>query len=282
MDRCSSAERRITTRSTRDRRDQSRRAWEDERSSWRAATGRKTARLLEGLSLEKAKDLVRKWDEELPDRSRTSSPSAKAAGAKRNSACASLTAVAAVMAILAVRPAFSGFLARQQEPDRGGRKRTPQAESERAKSAEAQAERSCTRPARQRAARRAPVPSRLGRLPEMALALAVESVRIAQQAGGELPLASLAALQHAASTIDTIVSVLSDSGPLGQIGSPPFLDHLYRRRRQADRLEHLPRRHERSIFGSQDDPFPDDGRRPLRPLSRHPYKDKDDADLRRL
>ncbi len=244
----------------RDRRDLETRArLEEDEQLWRAAPpAEKAARLLEGLSLEEGKDLVRKWDEELPQSLKDFiAESAKAAGAKRNRRMRILTAVAAVMAVLAVGAGILGFLARQQSQIAEAESERAQAESERAKSAEAQAEaqlHETQRGSAQLVARQSYLASKDG-FPEMALALAVESVRIAQQAGGELPLASLAALQHAAST-DTIVSVLSDSkGPLGQIEFAADSSIIYTGGDAKLTAWNTFLGTERSIFGSQDDPF---------------------------
>lgn len=244
----------------RDRRDlETRSRLEEDELLWRAAPpAEKSARLLEGLSLEEGKDLVKKWDEELPQSLKDFiAESAKAANVKRNRRMRILTAVAAVMAVLAVGAGILGFFAQQQSRIAQAESARAQAESERAKSAEAQAEaqlRETQRGSAQLVARQSYLASK-GGFSELALALAVESVRIAEQAGGELPRASLAALQHAAST-DTIVSVLSDSGgPLGDIefGADPSVIFTGGDGKLTVWNTFLGT--ERSIFGSYEDPF---------------------------
>ncbi len=192
----------------RDRRDlETRTRLEEDELLWRAAASEdKSARLLDGLSLEEGKDLVGKWDDELPGSLKEFiAESEKASATKRNRRFRILTAVAAVMAVLAVGAGVLGLFARQQS-------QIAEEESARAKTAEAQAEtllHETQRGSAELVARQSYLASKSG-YSEQALALAVESVRIAQQAGGELPAASIAALQHAASN-DTIVTVLTSA-----------------------------------------------------------------------
>ncbi|BCW87322.1 hypothetical protein sos41_04510 [Alphaproteobacteria bacterium SO-S41] len=208
----------------RDRRDlETRTRLEEDEQLWRAApAAEKPARLLEGLALEEGKDLVVKWSDELPQSLKDYiEESRKTANLKRNRRTRILTAVAAVMAVLAIGAGVLGIFALRQEALAQAESERAQAESERAKSAEDQAEerlKDTQRGSARLVARQSYLASH-GGYSELALALAVESVRIAQQAGGELPLASLAALQHAAST-DTIVSVLADSN--GSLGALSF------------------------------------------------------------
>ncbi len=198
----------------RDRRDLETRArLEEDEALWRAAPpAEKSARLLEGLALEEGKDLVRKWDEELPQSLKDYiAESAKAANSRRRRSFRIMTGIAAVMAVLAAGAAVLGFFA-QQESDRAQEQTLiAQGESDRAKKAESKAEDQLKETqigSARLVAGQANAASKAGNT-ELALALAVESVRIAEQTGRELPLASLSALQHAAST-DTIVSVLAD------------------------------------------------------------------------
>lgn len=199
----------------RDRRDLETRArLEEDEALWRAAPpAEKPARLLEGLTLEEGKDLVCKWDDELPQSLKDFiTESRKAAERRRRRSFRVMTGIAAVMAVLAAGAAVLGFFA-QQESDRAQEQTViAQGESERAKAAESRAEDQLKETqigSARLVAKQADLASKAGNS-ELALALAVESVRIAEQTGRELPLASLSALQHAAST-DTIVSVLANS-----------------------------------------------------------------------
>jgi WD40 repeat protein len=195
----------------RDRRDLETRArLEEDEALWRAAApADKEARLLDGLALEEGKDLVAKWDEELPaSLKQFIEQSRVTAGAKRNRRFRILVGVAAVMAVLAVLSAGAGFYALQQSS-------VAQAESARARTAEAAAElqlKETERGSARLIARQSSAMSNDGQS-EIALTLAAESVRLAQKADPDftkLPLAAVAALQNAASA-DTIVSVLSSS-----------------------------------------------------------------------
>lgn len=199
----------------RDRRDLETRArLEEDEALWRAAPpAEKSARLLEGLALEEGKDLVRKWDDELPQSLKDYiTESRKAADSRRRRSFRIMTGIAAVMAVLAAGAVVLGYFA-QQESDRAQEQTIiAQGESERAKAAEVRAEDQLKETqigSARLVAKQANSASKAGNS-ELALALAVESVRIAEQTGRELPLASLSALQHAAST-DTIAAVLADS-----------------------------------------------------------------------
>ncbi len=199
----------------RDRRDLETRArLEEDEALWRAApAAEKSARLLDGLTLEEGKDLVGKWADELPQSLKDYiAESLKAADSKRRRSFRIMTGIAAVMAVLAAGAAVLGFFA-QQESDRAQEQTLiAQGESERAKSAEAKAEDQLKETqigSARLVAKQANIASKAGNS-ELSLALAVESVRIAEETDRELPLASLSALQHAAST-DTIVSVLADT-----------------------------------------------------------------------
>lgn len=193
----------------RDRRDLETRArLEEDEALWRAAhEGEKKDRLLEGLALEEGKDLVAKWDDELPqslkdyiEESRTAS------NRKRRRSFRIMTGVAAVMAVLAVGAGGLGIYAL-------GQNEIAQAKTKQAEAAEQTAEGLAKEAQLETArliARQSYVASKDG-YSEQALALAVESVRIAEQVGGgigDLPRDAVAAIQHAAST-DTIISVLS-------------------------------------------------------------------------
>lgn len=199
----------------RDRRDLETRArLEEDEALWRAAPSvEKSARLLEGLPLEEGKDLVRKWDDELPQSLKDYiGESRKAAESRRRRSFRIVTGIAAVMAVLAAGAAVLGFFAQQESTRAQEQTVIAQAESERAKAAEVRAEDQLKETqigSARLVARQANLASKAGNS-ELSLALAVESVRIAEQTGRELPQASLSALQHAAST-DTIVSVLADS-----------------------------------------------------------------------
>ncbi len=199
----------------RDRRDLETRArLEEDEALWRAAPpAEKSARLLEGLALEEGKDLVRKWDDELPQALKDYiTESKKAAENRRRRSFRIMTGIAAVMAVLAAGAAVLGYFA-QQESDRAQEQTIiAQGESERAKAAESRAEdqlKETQLGSSRLVSKQSNIASKAGNS-ELALALAVESVRIAEETGRELPLASLSALQHAAST-DTIAAVLADS-----------------------------------------------------------------------
>jgi len=199
----------------RDRRDLETRArLEEDEALWRAAPpAEKSARLLEGLALEEGKDLVGKWDDELPQSLKDYiAESLKAANNRRRRSFRIVTGIAAVMAVLAAGAVVLGYFA-QQASDRAQEQTViAQGESERAKAAESRAEDQLKETqigSARLVARQANLASKAGNS-ELSLALAVESVRIAEQTGRELPQASLSALQHAAST-DTIVSVLANS-----------------------------------------------------------------------
>ena len=199
----------------RDRRDLETRArLEEDEALWRAAPpNEKSARLLEGLALEEGKDLVGKWDDELPQSLKDYiAESTKAANSRRRRSFRIMTGIAAVMAVLAAGAAVLGFFA-QQESDRAQEQTViAQGESERAKAAESRAEdqlKETQLGSARLVAGQSSAASKAGNS-ELSLALAVESVRIAEETGRDLPQASLSALQHAAST-DTIVSVLADT-----------------------------------------------------------------------
>ncbi|MFT3810629.1 MAG: hypothetical protein QM698_11985 [Micropepsaceae bacterium] len=199
----------------RDRRDLETRArLEEDEALWRAAPpAEKSARLLEGLALEEGKDLVRKWDDELPQSLKDYiTESRKAAESRRRRSFRIMTGIAAVMAVLAAGAVVLGYFA-QQESDRAQEQTViAQGESERAKAAESRAEdqlKETQLGSARLVSKQSNIASKAGNS-ELALALAVESVRIAEETGRDLPLASLSALQHAAST-DTIAAVLADS-----------------------------------------------------------------------
>lgn len=208
----------------RDRRDLETRArLEEDEALWRAAPpAEKAARLLDGLALEEGKDLVGKWDDELPQSLKDYiAESRKAANNRRRRSFRIMTGIAAVMAVLAAGAAVLGFFAQQASDRAQEQTLIAQGESERAKAAEVRAEDQLLETqigSARLVAKQATSASKAGNS-ELALALAVESVRIAQETGRELPQASLSALQHAAST-DTIVSVIADS--LAEISGVDF------------------------------------------------------------
>ena len=199
----------------RDRRDLETRArLEEDEALWQAAPpNEKSARLLEGLALEEGKDLVSKWDDELPQSLKDYiAESRKAANNRRRRSFRIMTGIAAVMAVLAAGAAVLGYFA-QQASDRAQEQTViAQGESERAREAETRAEDQLKETqigSARLVAKQANIASKAGNS-ELSLALAVESIRIAETAERGLPQASLAALQHAAST-DTVISVLADS-----------------------------------------------------------------------
>lgn len=196
----------------RDRRDLETRArLEEDELLWRAAPpAEKSARLLEGLALEEGKDLVEKWGDELPQSLKDYiEESYKAATRRRRRSFRILTAVAAVMAVLAVASGVAGLYAINYAgiaDENAAMAQQAADEANRARTATADQLRETKRGTARLIERQSYTASKQG-YPELALALAVESVRVGQETG-ELPRASLAALQHAAST-DTIASVLS-------------------------------------------------------------------------
>ena len=240
----------------RDRRDLETRArLEEDEAVWRAAPAQeKAARLLEGLALEEGKDLVVKWDDELPPSLKEYiAESRQAADRKRRRSFRIMTGVAAAMSVLAAASAAGGFYALQQTE-------VAEAEAARAVKAEGVAEESLKETQRGNArlvARQSGVASR-GGYSELALSLAVESIRMAEQTGDtiqQLPIASVGALQHAAST-DTIVSVLAayDSA-LGDISFGGDASSLFTGGYNQLTLWDVFSGTERFFFGSENAPF---------------------------